>query len=265
MVDNIQHIVITGASSGIGEALARAYAADLKERVQLTLSGRNKDRLLEVVEACRAAGAACDGRVMDVVDRKGMEVWLREIDAVCPVDLIIANAGISGGTGQDELEGRAQIDAIMAVNFDGVLNSISPLIEPMMARKSGQIAIMASLAGYRGFPGAPAYCASKAAARVYGESLRGSLRGHGVDVSVICPGFVVSRMTDVNEFPMPFLMSAEKAARIIIGGLRRRNGRIAFPFRTAFMAWALMAMPEAVSSRILKGMPAKSSHDGVVL
>ena len=166
------------------------------------------------------------------------------MDRETPVDLCIANAGISGGTGRRG-ESEEQARRILAVNVDGVLNTIHPLIGPMTARGRGQLALVSSLAGFRGYPGAPAYCASKAAVRSYGESLRLDLRAAGIEVSVICPGFVKSRITDRNRFPMPFLMDADRAASIIKRGLERNRGRIAFPLPTYLMAWMVAVLPSS--------------------
>jgi len=131
------------------------------------------------------------------------------------------------------------------------------VIPRMIARKRGQIAIISSLAGHRGFPGAPAYSGSKAAVKVWGEALRGDLALHNVKVNVVLPGFIKSPMTDVNRFPMPFLMSAEKAAAIIQRGLAADRARIAFPFPTAFVAWAFGAISPLIADPILRMLPKK--------
>ncbi len=251
---NPSSILITGASSGIGAALAKSYAAP---GVRLSLSGRNEARLTMVAGLCRGAGAEVNTAVRDVTDAEAMATWIAEVDGQRPLDLVIANAGISAGTASGA-EDRAQSEAVFAVNLDGVRNTVLPAIEAMRSRGHGQIAIMSSLAAFRGFPGAPAYCASKAAVRIWGEALRGHLAGAGVAVSVICPGFVRSRMTEVNDFPMPFLMDAERAAAIIRRGLARNRGRIAFPWPTYFWAWLLGVLPTALTDRLLRQMPKKS-------
>lgn len=247
-------VVITGASSGIGEALAVLYAAP---GVTLALAGRDAARLETVAAVCRGRGAAATTAVLDVADREGMAAWLAMADAAAPVDLLIANAGISAGTGEGT-ETAEQARRIMAVNWDGVLNTVHPLLSAMRARRRGQIALMASLAGFRGLPGAPAYCASKAAVRIYGESLRGELAADGIGVSVICPGFVKSRMTAVNRFPMPFLMETEDAARVIRRGLERNRPRIAFPWPMAAPVWLLALLPPAWTDGVLARAPRKA-------
>lgn len=246
-------ILITGASSGIGEAMAEAYAGP---GVTLVLTGRDRDRLDVVAARCTERGADVRAATVDVADRAAMADWLALVDRATPVDLCIANAGISGGTG-GRGESEEQARRILAVNIDGVLNTIHPLIGPMTARGRGQLALVSSLAGFRGYPGAPAYCASKAAVRSYGESLRLDLRPAGIEVSVICPGFVKSRITDRNRFPMPFLMDADRAASIIKRGLERNRGRIAFPLPTYLMAWLVAVLPAALADALLAHTPAK--------
>ena len=246
-------ILITGASSGIGEALAEAYAGP---GVTLVLTGRDRERLDAVAARCAERGAAVRTATVDVADRAAMADWLALVDRETPVDLCIANAGISGGTGHRG-ESEEQARRILAVNVDGVLNTIHPLIGPMRERGRGQLALVSSLAGLRGYPGAPAYCASKAAVKSYGESLRLDLRPAGIEVSVICPGFVKSRITDRNRFPMPFLMDANRAASIIRRGLERNRGRIAFPLPTYLMAWLVAVLPAALADALLAHTPAK--------
>lgn len=246
-------ILITGASSGLGEALARHYA---RPRRTLFLSGRDAARLAAVAAAVRAAGAEAHLRVIDVTDRAGMAAWVAECDAIRPLELVIANAGISAGTGGGG-ESEAQTRAIFAVNLDGVMNTVLPAVALMRPRRVGQVALMSSLASFRGMPGAPAYCASKAAVRVWGEALRGELAGDSIRVSVICPGFVVSRMTAVNDFPMPFLMKANKAAAIMARGLAADRGRISFPWQMAALSWLAAALPDRLMEWVTRRLPAK--------
>lgn len=249
-------ILITGASSGIGAALAKAYAAP---GIALALTGRNEDRLNTVAGQCRKQGASVTSALLDVTERAALADWIAMVDAADPLDLVIANAGISGGTdkaagGEDASQARR----IFAVNLDGVINTVMPALAPMRGRGRGQIAVMASLAGFRGFPGAPAYCASKAAVKTWGESLRGSLGGDGIEVSVICPGFVRSPMTDVNPFPMPLLMDTGRAAALIVRRLARNQGRIAFPWPMYLLVWLIAALPPRLTDRLLARMPEKT-------
>ena len=221
--DHPRSILITGASSGIGEALALHYA---RSGVTLFISGRNAGRIEFVAAACRHRGAVVETAVVDVANQPAMRAWIEQADAKEPLDLVVANAGISGGTGAGG-EMEAQVREIFSVNVDGVFNTIWPALPLMKARGRGQIAVISSLAAFSAWPGAPAYSASKAAVRFYGEALRTSLLGTGVRVSVVCPGFVKSRMTAVNDYTMPLLMDPEKAARIIAKGLHQNRVRIA--------------------------------------
>ncbi len=257
MTNKPRSILITGASSGLGEALTRAYA---EPGISLHLIGRDEARLGTVAEAAAAAGAAVRTHRVDVTDRTGMERFMLDCHARAPLDLVIANAGISGGTGglpSGSLgEGAAQTRAVFGVNLDGVLNTVLPAI-PLLAETRGQIAIMSSLAGHRGWPGAPAYSGSKAAVKAWGEALRGALAPQEIRVSVIMPGFVRTRMTDANDFSMPFLMEADAAAQLIKRQLAKNVARIAFPFPMALMAWTLGALPPALVDSLLARMPRK--------
>jgi len=255
-MQNPTAVLITGATSGIGKALATAYAAP---GVTLALTGRNAARLAEVAGDCQSRGAEVLSKPLDVVGREPLAEWMEEVDQLVPLDLVIANAGISAGTGGGG-ETEEQARQIHAVNVRGVINTVMPAAELMRPRRRGQIAIMSSLAAFRGFPTAPAYCASKAAVRVWGEGLRGSLRAEGLEVSVICPGYVKSPMTDVNEFPMPFLLQADKAANIIKKGLARNRARIAFPFPTYAIAWLLGILPPALTDPLLRRLPEKPAQ-----
>lgn len=252
-------ILITGGSSGIGAALALEYAAP---GVFLALTGRDAGRLEEIAATCRTRGAEVEATVIDVADRAAMEAYVAALDDRRPLDLVVANAGISagtaaGGSGPMTGESAEQTRRILGVNLDGVLNTVLPLLPRFRARGGGQVALVSSMAAFRGFPGAPAYCASKAAVKVWGESLRGWLAPEGVKVSVICPGFVDSRITAANDFPMPFFMPADRAARIIRKGLARNRGRIAFPLPTYLGSWLAGALPDALVDAITRRLPQK--------
>ncbi len=247
------NILITGGSSGLGAALAQAYAAP---NVFLFLGGRDGARLDSVANLCRAKGARVEASLVNVTDAAAMAAWIEGCDQLSPLDLVIANAGLSAGTGGGE-ETAAQTKAIMDTNVQGVLNTIHPALALMKPRGRGQIALMASLAGFRGLAGAPAYCASKAAVRVYGESLRDELAPQGIKVNVICPGFVKTPMTGQNGFPMPFLMEADKAARIMKRGLERNKARITFPWLLAALVWLLAALSPNLTDGLLRHLPRK--------
>ncbi|CAA7615915.1 SDR family oxidoreductase [Magnetospirillum sp. SS-4] len=246
-------ILITGASSGLGAALARAHA---RPGAVLHLGGRDAARLEAVAESCRVRGGEAFAETVDVVDRDAMAAWVERSERRRALDTVIANAGISAGThGGDE--GAGQVRAIFAVNVDGVVNTVMPAIAPMRSRRRGRIAIMSSLAGFRGFPGAPAYCASKALARVWGEGLRGQLAADGIAVSVVCPGFVDTPMTAVNPFRMPLLMDADRAAALIVRGLEHGRGRIAFPWPMHLLARLAGCLPSGMMDVLGRRMPRK--------
>lgn len=241
-------IVITGASSGIGEALALDYAAP---GVALALSGRDGTRLQAVADACRAKGATVDAGQVDVAEREALASWLTRFDDAHPVDLVIANAGISIDKDNSSLDDFSIVRKTLDVNVGGVLNTVEPLVTRMMVRRGGQIAMVSSLAGFIGLPYSASYNASKACVRVWGESIRYVLKKSGVGVTVICPGFVTSRMTAQAPFPMPFLMSSERASVIIRRGLARNKARIAFPIPTKAAVWLGGLLPGNWTARLL--------------
>jgi len=189
-----------------------------------------------------------------------MKDWIEASDADRPLDLIIANAGISSGVqrGHTNYPGeQVSSQQIHAINVEGVKNTVEPAVPLMQSRQRGQIAIMSSLAGLRPLPSAPAYSASKVAIRHYGEALRHELQPFGIKINVILPGFVESRITAQNTFKMPLLMTASSAAEIIRKGLSRDKARIAFPFPMYAMMWAIAALPIAVGDIVLSSLPRK--------
>jgi short-subunit dehydrogenase len=240
------HVLITGASSGIGTALALLYAAP---GVRLSLQGRDGMRLGQVAAACQAVGAKVTTAALDIRDRPSCAAWVEVADAAAPVDLVVANAGISG-TGADAV-------ATTETNVNGTFNTVEPLLPRLTARSRGQVALMSSLASFRGTAQAPAYCASKAAVRLWGEGLRGRLLQQGVVVSVICPGFIATPMTARNPFPMPLLMTAERAAAIIARSLAQGRARIAFPWRLYALARLYATLPQDLGDRLLAGYRSK--------
>lgn len=222
------HILITGASSGIGAALARLYA---QPGVMLSLSGRNAERLDAVVADCREFGALVEGVLVDVVDAAAMAQWVSRRDALKEIDLVFANAGIGGSTAvatrTGELPEHARL--ILNINMMGVINTLTPLIPAFVARGRGQIAIVSSMAAFLGLPHSPVYSASKAAAGIYGDALRRLLMSSGVRVSVVYPGYVETPMSDSLPFERPLLWSVEKAAKHIARNLAKGKSRIIFP------------------------------------
>ena len=238
------HVLITGASSGIGAALARHYAAPGRT---LSLHGRDEVRLQAVAAAAGTAGAEVATGTGDVRDRTALSAWIDTRDRARAVDLVIANAGVSG----------RPADETIAVNVMGVINTIEPILPAMRERRRGTIAIISSLAAWRGLPTAPAYGASKAAVRLWGEGLRPRLRPFGVRVCVVCPGFVATPLVATNRFPMPLVMDADRAARRIARGLDRGRARIAFPLRLYLLVRLIAALPPAWTDPILARFNAK--------
>jgi NAD(P)-dependent dehydrogenase (short-subunit alcohol dehydrogenase family) len=253
------HVLITGASSGLGRALAEACA---RPGAVLHVSGRDAARLADAAAACRAKGADVRPVVRDVRDAAAMAGWIADAGRL---DLVIANAGISAGTGGDT-EPAAQAARIFETNLTGVLNTALPAIEAM-ARQApgadgvrGRVAVIASLAAFVAAPGAPAYCASKAAVQRWAEALDASERRRGIRLHAICPGYVRTPMTARNAFPMPFLMDAEEAARRTLAGIARGRVRVAYPWPTYAMARFAGALPPAVTSWFFSRVPAKAAE-----
>ncbi len=252
---NPKSILITGGSSGLGASLAKEYAV---KGITLFLSGRNEERLEEVKKECQSRGADVHIGLVDTSDEDAMSDWIRECDEIAPLDLIVANAGIGIGfnTKMDLGEHTKQI---MDINVSGVFNTVHPAIRIMQPRGKGQIAIISSLAGYHGSPTSPAYSTSKACVKAYGEALRGLYARHGVEVNVVCPGFVKSPLTATNKFPMPFLMETDKAIKVLRRGLEKNQGRITFPWQLSLIYGAMVRfLPEWLFDRIFRVMPAKN-------
>jgi short-subunit dehydrogenase len=250
-----KNIIITGASSGIGAALAKQYA---NKDITLFLQGRDQKRLQNIATICRSKGAKIIIAIIDVVDEAAMRQWINSITDEYIVDLVIANAGISAGMINGS-ESEQAVRQLFSVNLNGVLNTILPVIPTMQNHRKGQIAIMSSLAAYRGMPGCPAYSASKAAIKIYGEAIRGVLAKDNVGVTVITPGYIRTPLTDVNKFPMPFIISAEQAANKIINRLAINPPRIAFPLFFYFIVWFFACLSPAITDFIYSKLPGKNN------
>ena len=207
----------------------------IPRRVALGLIGRDPDRLAATARACEAAGAVVTAQSLDVSDADAIAAWLAAFDRTDPVELLVANAGISAGSEPDSLsEGVETAARQVRVNLIGAINTIEPLIPSLCARGRGRIAVIASVAAFRGLPYSPGYCASKAGLRTYAEALRPRLAPRGVGVTVVCPGFFSSRMTDRWEGPTPFLLSGEAAAARVRRAIDRGRPRAAFPWPLVF-------------------------------
>lgn len=245
-------ILITGASGGIGGALARAYA---QPGITLALTGRNLERLSNVAASCRAAGADVQTAVLDVTDESAMRFFVAVADRQAPLDLVIASAGMTGGVASGEtIESAADVLRMMNVNFMGTCNTLHPVISIMLERRRGQLALIGSLAGLRGLPYSPAYCASKAALKTYGDALRARLQPRGIEVSVVLAGFVETSLSQHVTGPKPLLWTAEHAATVIRKGLARGRSTITFPFLLHIGMKVLMALPTSVADRLLNSV-----------
>lgn len=232
---------ITGASTGIGRAVALKLAA---AGWTVVATARGADKLDAL------AAEAPEGRIRpmagDVTDADAMAAIVRRIEAeVGPVALALLNAGTYVRTGARDLTVES-VAATMTVNWNGTINALVPALAPMRKRRKGQIAIVASVAGYGGLPGAAPYSASKAALIKFAEGLKFDLDRFGIVIQVINPGFVETPLTDRNDFPMPFLMKVDEAAERIVKGLAGGRFEITFPKRFSFMLKFLNNLPYAL-------------------
>ena len=224
------------------------------------LIARRADRL----EALKGRiGDAAAVAAADVTDRAGLDAAVSQLEQTLgPCDLMIANAGIG-----ETISGRRfkTDDAIKVidVNVNGVIHAIGAVIGPMVERGSGHIAVTSSVAGYRGLPGFGVYSASKSCVTTLVESLRVDLRGSGVSMTAIHPGFVVSELTDRNNFDMPFLVQTDKAARIIVDRLEKKRSIICFPWQMRFLMWLVKHVPDFIYDRLVSlASPARPKKEG---
>jgi short-subunit dehydrogenase len=237
-----RHVLITGASSGIGAALARRFA---QAGTSLSLTGRDPSRLQQVADLCRSAGAETEWHAADITDAGAVAAWIAACDARLPVDIVIANAGIGGANviAPNTGEPLELAYKIVATNILGVANTVIPLLPRFTARGGGHVVIMSSLAAFVGLPQAPLYSASKAAVRVYGQGLRRLLAPRGVRVTVVCPGFVETPMSASVPDARPFIWSVDRAAGRIARGIARGEAEISFPWPLAVLARIADALP----------------------
>ena len=244
-------VLITGASSGIGKALALHYA---RQKSRLALIGRDSGRLESTAGECRRLGGNPHCGLIDVRRREAMAEWIGELDRATPVDLVFANAGLMAGTPPDgHIEPADAGHGVVETNVLGVLNTVQPLLPAMMARGRGQIAIVSSIAAFIPLPDSPSYCASKSAVLSYGLSLRAALAPHGIGVSVICPGYVTTPMMMRESGPKPFVMPPERAVARIVAGLERNRPVIAFPSLFALATRMHGLMPDRLRRWLLRG------------
>lgn len=252
--DPLSRIFITGAGSGIGQALAEAYAGP---DTQLGLMGRDAAKLELTAARARGAQAHCyPGDVTRLEDcRQAADRFLR--DAGAP-QILIASAGIGAGTLTSRPEDVAVFKEIMDSNWLGTIHVFSVFLPAMLQARSGRLVGIASMAGWRGLPGAGAYSASKAAVRIYLESLRLELAGSGLSVSTICPGYIDTPMTRGNAYPMPWLMPVDRAARRIRRAVDRGQSFLILPRPMAGVAYLLKHLPLFLYDRLFRGMPRKA-------
>lgn len=243
-------VLITGATGGIGAALARSYAEPGRT---LILHGRDQARLASLTQECESRGARVHGVTFDLREAAAGIEALRTLSSQYSIDLAIVNAGISHAIGRGaEAESWDAARAVLAINLDGAIATVAGVLPEMRRRGAGQIAIMSSLAAYFGLPITPTYCASKAAVKVYGEAMRGLLAPHGIAVSVVLPGYVRTPMNERSSGARPFLMSPERAATLIRRGLERNRARIAFPRTLAWGMWFLSVLPAPLSQWMVR-------------
>jgi len=240
-------IVITGASSGIGAALARHYASE--------------DSVLALI-ARRPANQALAGKVIhyqvDVTDEPALAAAARDFIARFGApDLVIANAGVSTGTSGEDIADIAKLKHLLNVNVAGLAATLAAFAPAMRQAGRGTLAGIASVAGFRGLAGNGAYSGSKAAARIWMESLRAELYGSGVSVTCICPGYIDTPMTRVNRFRMPFLLSADEAAPRIARAIAARRRLAVIPWQMALASVLLRAMPGWLYDRFASRAPRK--------
>ena len=231
-------VIVTGASSGIGRALVLPLAT---AGARVGLIARRRPLLDQISGELQCPNAVA---VADVGDRISIHAAINTIrESLGPIDVLIANAGVGTPTLLDPIN-ISDVEKMFRINLMGTIYSLEAVLPEMLKRKQGHLAVVSSLAAFKGLPGESGYCASKAALNTYMEGLRIQLRGKGVGVTVVCPGFVNTPMTEVNDFPMPFLMSADRAAEHILWAIRTRKKLYRFPRGTSLLTRFLGILPD---------------------
>jgi len=237
----LAHYLVTGASSGIGEALA----IELGRRGHtLGLLARSADKLETVAAAVRKAGGKAAWASADVTDKEATWAAIRHLEAeLGPVDCLVANAGGGGGPSPAAKSDAERIIGDMRVNYEGTVHALSAVLPRMVAENKGHVVAVSSIAAFRGVPPGGSYSAAKAAVHTLMEAWAAELNGTGVTVTTINPGFVRTPATDKNKFPMPFKIEADLAARIMADGLERRKRYIVFPWQMRWLAHLWRPLP----------------------
>ncbi len=220
---------------------------------KMGLLARRREPLEKLAADIRSAGGIAEFETADVANRQAtLDAIYRLADRLGPVDLLVANAG-SGTPTLLEPMNVPDMEEMIRVNLFGVIHAIEAVLPAMLQRCQGHIAALSSLAAYKGFPGQGGYCASKAAVKVYLESLRIQLRGRGISVTTICPGFVKTPMTDPHPFRMPFLMEPDEAARRIARALWQKKKVFNFPWPMARLVKFTYWIPDWIMARVTRG------------
>jgi NADP-dependent 3-hydroxy acid dehydrogenase YdfG len=242
--------IVTGASSGIGRALALRLGAD---GYRIGLIARRRDLLEAATSAIIDGGGTAAAAVADVGDRAALHAAVGQLEArLGPAEILVANAGYGAPTRLVPLN-TAEVEETFRVNVLGVIYSIEAVLPGMLERRRGHLLAVSSLAGDKGLPGESAYCASKAAVNVYMEGLRITLRDKGVVVTTVCPGFVRTPMAPMDAAATPFIMTAEAAAARIARLIARRRGGVhRFPRRMAMLMSLIARLPDAAVARLVR-------------
>jgi len=249
---NFGNIVITGASSGIGAALAKHYA---RPAIALGLVGRDPARLNAVARQARSAGAVVDEGLFDLRDRVSLLNFLSGFDQANPIDLLIANAGVLDGRRADgSIENADMARRVIEINLLSAIDTLHAVLPAMRMRRSGHIVLVSSLAALSPLPDAPGYSASKAGLLSYGKAMRAAVAPDNVRVTVACPGYVTSAMTDTQIGNQPLKISAEKAARLIGAGIMRNRAVIGFPLPLYLLSLISPLFPEFVTRVATNGI-----------
>lgn len=255
----VRTILITGASSGMGAALAREYAST---GIRLLLCGRNRERLDQVAADCAQRGAEAHIAAFDIADQAAVQSFVDEFAARFSLDLAILAAGVALVATDNKIEDRAAADHVFAVNWSGTLNTVYAVLPHMERNGSGHIVLMSSIGSHYGFMQAPTYCASKAAIRIYGQGLRARLAPQGIAVTVVLPGFVRTPMLPNLTKSGLRVIGAEKGARIIRRALKQKRTTCYFPVHLLAGVLVLRALPSSWQDYLVRSISLRRAMQG---